>query len=325
MGRCSEKWVLRPFRGGCANLRPRTFSACNAPKPAPKETLPPSRDLRKPLRGFVSRAFSRNPERAGLGPTWGLGGCVLRMHPEIRALPTHTPSPPASQGARGRSDSPQGAGEGRGACSNPTCCTDVSPTERFPFHGRGHQGKRLAKPRSAVPTPGGPESQGLLPAAASASAPPTPRPTSPPAHPVPWRRQVRGSRSPGAHSGQVSLAAALFTVSFCGAGARSYSASPAIETRHAGRGCRAGGERRGRALGRLAGAPLTCGSPGLPGLHAPTLAALRPPLICRISPPGAPAPPLSPGAVPFPRVPLSPAPCTGTNTTQSSSLATPTP
>lgn len=91
----------------------------------------------------------------------------------------------------------------------------------------------------------------------------------------PWRRL--GESFPGR--------GALFTISFCSSGARSYPAGPAIETRHAGRGCGAAREAGGLRA-RLAAAPLTCGSAGRPSLHAPAPPALSPPPGCSISPPG---------------------------------------
>lgn len=96
---------------------------------------------------------------------------------------------------------------------------------------------------------------------------------------VPWRQQVRGSRRPGANSGESFPGrGALFTVSFCSAGARSVQASPAIETRHVGWG------PRGRPRGKRAGS-----GPAWPQLPLP--AALPAASASMLPLSGRPAPP----------------------------------
>lgn len=142
---------------------------------------------------------------------------------------------------------------------------------RFPFHRQGHQG--YGKAVSSPPSPSQPSGRrvapetrgrsvalavtlpGLTPPGGERRSPiasqPTsraPRPTRSPAATgarlvAPWRR--RRGKFPGR--------GALFTVSFCSAGARSSQASPAIETRHAGRGQRGG--QRGRRAGSGPGRP----------------------------------------------------------------------
>lgn len=110
---------------------------------------------------------------------------------------------------------------------------------------------------------------------------------------VPWRQQVRGSRRPGANSGESFPGrCALFTVSFCSAGARSVQASPAIETRHVGWG------PRGRPRGKRAGS-----GPAWPQLPLPAVllaaSASMLPLSGRPAQPR-PAPSAPPAAPPHP-------------------------
>lgn len=234
---CSETRVLRTWRVVVPPPKsaltqtsvPPAFSASNTPEPASicKHYL---------LCRLVPLVFSLGREgrtwpHVGPGKLWALGRALKPRLPRSSCwawAPTRT-----EHGAQAELAVLEGGG--RGARWNPSCCIDSRPPPQHcavPISQTSplRQGARQAQARGpATRWPRGRRrSRDRDPsgAAVSAGAPPDPQPTSqaarPPAHLVPRRRQVRGSRSPGADSGKESLAArgALVTSSVCSAGPR---------------------------------------------------------------------------------------------------------
>lgn len=251
-----------------------------------------------------------------------------------RTWPQSSPRHPAPRGVqRPRLYSPRGRCLGQswlppwgweGRLRDPEPRGPMSQT-RPPRH-RGRQ-TRVSRPRHRV-APWGSRRVGVRSSRWGAPEPHQLR--TRPRPPSPRRRQVLGSRSPGASSGKVSLAAALFTGLFCSPGAQSDPAAQPLkpDTRGGAVGRRAAGELRGAGRGspylRLRGLPqppcsgpapvrrlslwqraapqadFTSAAPPPPAGRAgsfPGAAPLRSPEAARSDPPGLPRP--------FPPAPLT--------------------